>query len=100
MYLIVDGFTNSVQEQSRRYQVKEFFRGDTILQQIQKGGKQAERCRSRNCREQKLGYMLNAILMSYSHIGYLIDVLKEDDRTVEYLKSKIKFKSIKQKTKN
>ncbi|KFM58006.1 hypothetical protein X975_11210, partial [Stegodyphus mimosarum] len=36
--------------------------------------------------------MLRALPSSYSHIGDLIDVLPEKDRTVDYLKSKIKSK--------
>jgi len=43
--------------------------------------------------QEKLNYMLKA-LPSYSHIGDLIDVLPEKDRTVEYLKSKIKLKEV------
>ena len=42
---------------------------------------------------EKLNYMLKALLGLYSHIGDLIDVLPERERTVEYLKSKIKLKS-------
>ena len=42
---------------------------------------------------EKLNYMLKALPGSYSHIDDLIDVLPERERTVEYLKSKIKLKS-------
>ncbi|KAK9687233.1 Reverse transcriptase (RNA-dependent DNA polymerase) [Popillia japonica] len=41
--------------------------------------------------------MLKALPPSYSYIGDLIDVLPEPERTVEYLKSKIKLKSIEKK---
>ncbi|KAJ8706101.1 hypothetical protein PYW07_010878 [Mythimna separata] len=41
---------------------------------------------------EKLNYMLRALPNEYSHIGDLIDVLPKEDRTVEYLMSKIKIK--------
>jgi len=41
--------------------------------------------------------MLKALPRSYSHIGDLIDVLPERDRTVEYLKGKIKLKALEKK---
>ena len=41
---------------------------------------------------EKLNYMLKALPVSYSYIGDLIDVLPEGERTVDYLKSKIKLK--------
>lgn len=41
---------------------------------------------------EKLNYMLKALPESYSYIGDLIDVLPEEERTVDYLKSKIKLK--------
>ena len=47
--------------------------------------------------QEKLRYMIKALPQSYSHIGDLIDVLPETDRTVDYLKSKIKLKSIEEK---
>ena len=39
-------------------------------------------------------YMSKAVPSTYSHIGDLIDVFAEKERTVEYLKSKIKLKSL------
>jgi len=41
--------------------------------------------------------MLKALPRTYSHIEDLIDVLPKKDRTVEYLKSKIKLKSVEEK---
>lgn len=43
---------------------------------------------------EKLNYMIRALPSSYSHIGDLVDVIPEHERTVDYLKSKIKLKSI------
>jgi len=48
-------------------------------------------------KQEKLNYMLKALPRTYSHIGDLIDVLPEKYRTVEYLKSKIKLKSVEEK---
>lgn len=42
--------------------------------------------------------MLKSLPQNYSHIGDLIDVLPEQDRTVDYLKSKIKLKNIEEKS--
>ena len=41
---------------------------------------------------EKLNYMLKALPENYGYIGDLIDVLPERERTVDYLKSKIKLK--------
>ena len=38
---------------------------------------------------EKLNYMLNTLPNQYSYIGELIDTLKEEDRTVSYVKNKI-----------
>jgi hypothetical protein len=47
---------------------------------------------------EKLNYMLKSLPQTYSHIGDLIDVLPEEQRTVDYLKSKIKLKSVEEKS--
>lgn len=44
--------------------------------------------------QEKLNYMIKALPRSYSHIGDLIDVLPENEKTVEYLKGKIKIKAM------
>jgi len=49
--------------------------------------------------QEKLNYMLRSLPKNYSHIEDLIDVLSEEDRTVDYLKSKIKLKAIEEKAK-
>jgi len=41
--------------------------------------------------KEKMNYMLNMLPDAYSHIGDLLDALKEEDRTVEYIKSKIEI---------
>ncbi|KAF2902233.1 hypothetical protein ILUMI_03950 [Ignelater luminosus] len=50
--------------------------------------------------QEKLNYMLKSLPQNYSHIGDLIDVLPMKERTVEYLKSKIKLKSMEEKSNN
>lgn len=47
---------------------------------------------------EELNYMLKALPSSYSHIGDIIDVLPVEERTVEYVKSKIKLKDKKEKS--
>lgn len=48
--------------------------------------------------QEKLRYILKALPPSHSYIGDLVDVLPETERTVEYLKSKIKLKCIEEKS--
>ena len=47
--------------------------------------------------DEKLNYMLKSLPAEYSHIGDSIDVVPEDQKTVEYLKNKIRLKSLEQK---
>jgi len=47
--------------------------------------------------KEKLNYMLRTLPESLSYIGDLVDVLKEEDQTVEYVKSKIKMIDMKEK---
>lgn len=44
-----------------------------------------------DCEKEKMNYMLRTLPESLSHIGDLVDVLKEEDQTVEYVKSKIRM---------
>ena len=45
--------------------------------------------------KEKLKYMLNTLPESYSYIGDLIDTLKEEDQTAEYIRNKIKLAEMK-----
>ena len=45
--------------------------------------------------KEKLNYMLNTLPESYSYIGDLIDTLKVEDQTADYVKSKIKMAEMK-----
>lgn len=45
--------------------------------------------------KEKLNYMLNTLPESYSYIGDLIDTLKEEDQTADYVKNKIKLAELK-----
>lgn len=44
--------------------------------------------------QEKLNYMLKSLPQNYSYIGDLVDILPEHERTVDYLKSKIKIKFV------
>ena len=39
---------------------------------------------------EKMRYLIKSLPPSHTHIGDLIDVVPEEERTVEYVKSKIK----------
>lgn len=43
---------------------------------------------------EKLNYMLRALPREYSHIGDIIDVVPKEEKTVEFLKNKIKMKAL------
>lgn len=45
--------------------------------------------------KEKLNYILNTLPESYSYIGDLIDALKEEDQTADYVKSKIQMCELK-----
>lgn len=45
--------------------------------------------------KEKLNYILNTLPESYSYIGDLIDTLKEEDQTAEYVKNKISIAELK-----
>ena len=45
--------------------------------------------------KEKLKYMLNTLPESYSYIGDLIDTLKEEDQTADYVRNKIKLAEMK-----
>lgn len=47
--------------------------------------------------KEKLSYMIKMLPSSLSYVGDLVDVLKEGDQTVEYVKSKIKIIELKEK---
>ncbi|XP_047106387.1 uncharacterized protein LOC124775600 [Schistocerca piceifrons] len=47
--------------------------------------------------KEKLNYMLRTLAETLSCIGNLIDVLKEEDQTVEYVKSKLQLTDLKEK---
>lgn len=46
---------------------------------------------------EKMRYLLRALPSNYSYIGDFIDVIPEDQRTVDYVKSKIKEKNMTKK---
>lgn len=47
--------------------------------------------------KEKMNYMLRTLPESLSYIGDLVDVLKEEDQTVEYVKNKIRMIDLKNK---
>uniref|UniRef100_A0A6V7LW74 CCHC-type domain-containing protein n=1 Tax=Bracon brevicornis TaxID=1563983 RepID=A0A6V7LW74_9HYME len=47
--------------------------------------------------KEALGYMIKALPASYSHIGDFIDMVPVEERTIEFLKSKIQLKTLSEK---
>ena len=50
--------------------------------------------------KEKLNYMKNTLPESYSYIGDLIDTLKEEHQTAEYIRNKIKLAEMKNQGEN
>jgi len=68
----------------------------TFFDEFEKAVNELKAAGAKVTEQEKLNYMLKALPTSYSHID-LIDVLPERDRTVEYLKGKIKLKALEKK---
>lgn len=77
------------------------FREDTaFFNEFEKAVHQLKAAGAVVSEEDKLRYMLRALPQEYSHLGDLIDVLPEEERAIEYLKSKItiKYSQVKSET--
>jgi len=77
--------------------VKNYSDVTTFFDEFEKAVNELKAAGAKVTEQEKLNYMLKALPRSYSHIGDLIDVLPERNRTVEYLKGKIKLKALEKK---
>lgn len=78
--------------------LKDFMDVTSFFDEFEKASNEVKAAGGIITEQEKLRYMLKALPPSHSYIGDLIDVLPEAERTVEYLKSKIKLKSIEEKS--
>ena len=77
--------------------MKDFTDVTSFFDEFEKAVNELKAAGGKISEQEKLRYMLKALPPSHSYIGDLIDVLPEKDRTVDYLKSKIKIKSLEEK---
>lgn len=80
--------------------LKNFSEVTTFFDEFEKAVNELKAAGANITEQEKLRYMLKALPHSYSYIGDLMDVLKEEERNVDYLKSKIKLKSMEEKNPN
>lgn len=66
----------------------------TFFDEFEKAANELKAAAAKITEPEKLRYMLKALPQSYSYLGDLIDVLPLQERTVEYLKSKIMLKHL------
>ena len=69
-----------------------------FIDQFEKSANELKAAGATLSEDKKLNYMLKSLPVEYSYIGDLIDVIPKEEKTVEYLKSKIKLKSMEQKS--
>lgn len=77
--------------------LKDFTDVTSFFDEFEKAANELKAAGGTMSEQEKLRYMLKALPPSYNYVGDLIDVLPERDRTVDYLKSKIKLKSLEEK---
>lgn len=80
--------------------LKDFTDATSFFDEFEKATNELKTAGGTVSEQEKLRYMLKALPPSHSYIGDLMSVLPENERTVEYLKSKIKLKSIEEKSNN
>ena len=80
-----------------KIKLKDFEEVTSFFDEFKKASNELKSAGGTITEEEKLRYMLRVLPSSYSHIGDLVDVIPEKERTVEYLMSKIKLKSIEEK---
>lgn len=77
--------------------LKDFTDVTSFFDEFEKATNELKAAGGKITEQEKLSYMLKALPSSHSYIGDLIDILPKEERTVEYLKSKIKLKSAEEK---
>lgn len=77
--------------------LKNFSNPATFFDEFEKAVNELKGAGATITEQEKLNYMIKALPPSYSHIGDLMDILPEEERTVEYLQNKIKIKSMEKK---
>ena len=80
-----------------KIRLKDYDEIDTFFSEFEKLVNDLKSAGANVSEREKLNYMLNTLPESYSYIGDLIDVLKEEEQTVEYVKNKTQMSEMKTK---
>lgn len=80
--------------------LKNYSEVTTFFDEFEKATNELKAAGAKVTKQEKLPYMIITLTHTYSYISDLIDVLPEDQRTVEFLKEKRKLKSIEEQNKD
>ena len=72
-----------------KMKLNNYSNSETFFSEFVKTFNELKRAGATVGKKEKLNYMLNTLPESYSYIGDLIDTLKEDDQTADYIRNKI-----------
>ena len=78
--------------------LKDFKNSTDFLNEFEKSVNELKEAGANVTEKEKMNYMLRTLPDSMSHIGDLIDVLKEEEQNVEYVNNKIKMAKLKEKS--
>lgn len=78
-----------------RLRLKDYHDSATFFSDFEKTVNELKSAGATVTEKEKLNYMLNTLPESYSYIGDLIDTLKVEDQTADYVKSKIEMAEMK-----
>lgn len=78
-----------------RLRLKDYNDSATFFSDFEKSVNQLKNAGASVSEKEKLNYMLNTLPESYSYIGDLIDTLKDEDQTADYVKNKIQMAEMK-----
>lgn len=80
-----------------KLKLKDYSDAATFFNDFEKNVNELKSAGANVTEKEKLNYMLNTLPDTYSYIGDLIDAMKPEDQTVEYVKNKIKMSELKNK---
>lgn len=80
-----------------KLKLKDYSESATFFSDFEKSVNELKAAGAKVEEKEKLNYMLRTLPESYSYVGDLIDTLKTEDQTVDYVKNKIKMLELKNK---
>ncbi|KAK9703336.1 Zinc knuckle [Popillia japonica] len=86
-----------IRNKLEKLRLKDFEESSVFFTEFEKLVNELKSAGANVIQKEKLSYMIKMLPSSLNYVGDLIDVLKELDQTVEYVKKKIKMVEIKEK---